>query len=177
VATYGFSEGDAKRIGRTVRLVERYPDKPAVGGPEPSNAVPGVRLLLAKHSGEPWATLEEAVVTVYNGNLCEYPTCTDLPFSGYFTMMAVNHYTKYYPAVGDEVRERWITLGHNGFGWTPVDSQDVGTGGNCINELGGVDFRAFAGYRNDLIQILGHDIDSCVRWYDVFTCATAATCE
>lgn len=175
MSTYGFSEGDAKRIGRTVRLVEKFPDKVNLSGPDAGGAAPGVRLLLAEHDGSPWGTLEAAVVTVYNGNPCEYPTCTDQPFSGYFTMEAVNHYMRFYPALGEEIRPRWISLGHNGFAWTPVDSLDKRPSQpECINEIGGVDFRVFPGWNGEVQQFLGHDQSGCIRWYNVFSCATAA---
>lgn len=172
MSTYGFSEGDAKRIGRTVRLMETFPDKLKNVGPDAGRAVPGVRLLLAQHSGDPWPTLQTAVVTVYSGNPCEYPSCTDRPFSAYFTMVAVNHYTEYYDAVNEEVRPRWISLGHNGFGWTPVDSQNTDV--SCLNEAGGVDFRIFPNWDDARQQFLGHDDAGCIRWYNVFSCATAA---
>ena len=62
MATYGFSEGDAKRIGKVVRLVERFPDKVSLGALGAEGAAPGVRLLIAKHDRAAWATGETATV-------------------------------------------------------------------------------------------------------------------
>jgi hypothetical protein len=66
---------------------------------------------------------------------------------------------------------RWVALGHNGFGWVPVDSRsDCGT---CMTEAGGVDFRFFAGYSRTTEQVLGHDAGGCIKWFNTTTCATA----
>lgn len=164
MAVYGFPEGDAKRIGRVVRLVERDPTKIRLGGPEAEGAAPGVRLLLAKHAGSSWPVQQTAVVTVYNG---------DVPSSvaSAVTMVAYNHYIAF--SQYTHCTNRWVALGHNGFAWHPVDAQsDCGT---CISLIGGVDFRVFPGYEHTNVQMLGHDGGGCVRWYDIKTCATAAT--
>lgn len=160
---FGFNENDAKRIGRAVRAVERDPTKVRLGGPDADGAAPGVRLLIAKHEGTGWPTGSTAVVTLYNG---------DVPSSvaSAMTMVAYNHYIKF--STDPNCTVRWVALGHNGFAWHPVDSQ--GDCGTCVSLIGGVDFRVFPGYANTSVQMLGHDSGGCIRWYDVFTCATAS---
>lgn len=172
MATYGFSDGDAKRIGRTVRLVERFPEKVSLGMPGDQGAAPGVRLIVARHSGQAWATQTEAVVTAYSGDPCVAGACNDArEFGSAFTMIAVNQYIEFSTETN---QERWVSLGHNGYAWTPVDSQSVDP--SCLQEVGGVDFRRFSNWAADRQQLLGHDDSGCIRWYDVFTCATAASC-
>lgn len=162
MATYGFNEGDAKRIGRAVRQVERGQEKIRLGGPSADGAAPGVRLLIGKHAGTSWPTATTAVVTVLNG---------DVPGSvaTAVTVVAYNHYVPF--ATDTNCTNRYVALGHNGFAWNLVDSySDCGT---CRSEVGGVDFRVLPGYERTNVQMLGHDNGGCIRWYDITTCATA----
>ena len=163
MATYGFNENDAKRIGRAVRHVERGAQRIVLGGPSPDGAAPGVRLLIAKHEGSGWPTGSTAVVTIYNGEPGSAVSA--------MTMVAYNQYISF--SADANCTARWVALGHNGFAWHPVDSES--DCGECFKEIGGVDFRVFPGYANTAVQILGHDDSGCIKWYDVFTCATAAT--
>lgn len=163
MAAYGFNENDAKRIGRAVRHVERGAQRIELGGPNADGAAPGVRLLIAKHEGSSWPTGSTAVVTIYNGELGSAVSA--------LTMVAYNQYISF--SSDTNCTARWVALGHNGFAWHPVDSQS--DCGSCIKELGGLDFRVLPSYASTAVQILGHDGSGCVKWYDVFTCATAAT--
>jgi hypothetical protein len=163
MATYGFNEGDAKRIGNTVRHVEKYPHKITLATPGAEGAAPGVRLLIAKHEGTAWATATTAVVTLYNGSV---PSSV----ASAMTMVAYNHYIKF--SESTNCTARWVALGHNGFAWHPVDAQsDCGT---CVSLIGGVDFRVFPGYEHTNEQLLGHDAGGCIKWFDTITCATAS---
>lgn len=163
MATYGFNENDAKRIGRAVRQVERGPNRIELGGPSADGAAPGVRLLIAKHEGSSWPTGSTAVVTIYNG-----PPGSAVSA---MTMVAYNQYISF--STDSTCTARWVALGHNGFAWHPVDSQsDCGA---CVREIGGVDFRVFPGYARTAVQLLGHDGSGCIKWYDIFTCSTAAS--
>jgi hypothetical protein len=163
VAAYGFNEGDARRIGRAVRAVEKFPSKIMLGTPGAEGAAPGVRLLIAKHEGSSWDTGKTAVVTLYNGSVPNGVATA-------MTMVAYNHYIKF--SDNTNCTTRWVALGHNGFAWHPVDAQsDCGT---CISLIGGVDFRVFPGYEHTNEQILGHDAGGCIKWLDTTTCATAA---
>lgn len=160
---FGFNENDAKRIGRAIRAVERDPTKVRLGGASENGAAPGVRLLLAKHTGASWPTASTAVVTLYNGEVGSVASA--------MTMVAYNQYIKF--AEGTACTSRWVALGHNGFAWHPVDFQsDCGT---CVTMLGGVDFRVFPGYANTATQMLGHSANGCIQWFDVTTCATVAS--
>lgn len=161
MATYGFNENDAKRIGRAVRHVERGAQRIELGGPNADGAAPGVRLLIAKHEGSSWPTGSTAVVTIYNGEPGSAVSA--------MTMVAYNQYIAF--SSDANCTARWVALGHNGFAWHPVDSQsDCGT---CNYEVGGVDFRVFPGYQRTATQMLGHDGGGCVKWFNITTCSTA----
>ncbi len=163
MTAYGFNENDAKRIGRAVRAVERDPTKVRLGGPSDDGAAPGVRLLIAKHDGVGWGTGAEAMVTIYNGD-------PGGEIASVATVMAYNHYIEF--SSDPHLTSRWVALGHNGFAWHPVDA--MGDCKTCISLIGGVDFRVFSNYHHTAVQMLGHDPDGCVRWYDIATCATAS---
>ena len=161
--TFGFSLSDSKRIGKAVRLVERDEPRQQLGGQNEAAISRGVRLLIGKHEGSNgWATGSTALVTVYNGAPGSVASAV--------TVVAYNHYIKF--SSDTDCTSRWVALGNNGFGWLPVNSQsDCGT---CVSEVGGVDFKYFPGYARTSEQILGHDNNGCIKWFDTVTCATAA---
>ena len=162
MTAFGFNENDAKRIGKVVRLVERNPERPSLGGPDYGSRSPGVRLLLAKHAATSWATGSTAVVTVYNGPPGSVASA--------LTVVAYNQYVKF--AEDTACTNRWVALGHNGFAWIAIDAQsDCGT---CVSEAGGIDFSVFPGYSRTTEQVLGHDTSGCIKWFSTTTCATAA---
>jgi hypothetical protein len=163
MSTYGFGEGDARRIGNSVRVTERFPPKVDLGNTGRDGAAPGVRLLLAKHSATSWATGTTAVVTVFNGSV---PGSV----ASALTVVAYNHYVKF--GENTACTNRWVALGHNGYAWIAIDSQsDCGT---CVSEASGINFSAFPGYVQTNVQVLSHGDDGCIRWLDTTTCATAA---
>lgn len=164
MAIYGFNEADARRIGSLVKGAESGRiGFSETGSDVNGRASPGVRLLLAKHEGSSWPTASTAVVTLYNGD-------TPGSVASAVTMVAYNHYIKF--SSNTNCTSRWVALGHNGFAWHPVDSQsDCGT---CISEIGGVDFKVFPGYERTNEQVLGHDVEGCIKWFNTVTCATAA---
>lgn len=160
---FGFNAADARRIAEVVRAAEHNRiGNIGTGADANGGSKPGVRLLIAKHEGAGWATDSTAVVTIYNGDQGSIGSA--------MTMVAYNQYISF--SSDPNCTERWVALGHNGFAWIPVDSQ---SDCSCTYEVGGVDFRALTGYARTAVQILGHDGGGCVKWYDVFTCATAAT--
>lgn len=160
---YGFNAADARRIAEVVRASEHNRIGPIrTGADEHGGSKPGVRLLIAKHEGINWPTGSTAVVTIYSGDPGSVASVA--------TMVAYNQYISF--SSDTNCTARWVALGHNGFAWHPVDSQS--DCGSCIKELGGLDFRVLPSYASTAVQILGHDGSGCVKWYDVFTCATAA---
>lgn len=161
MATYGFNENDAKRIGRAVRHVERGAQRIQLGGPNADGAAPGVRLLIAKHEGNEWKTGEFATVTVWNGEQGDV-----VPR---LTLVAYNQYVQF--STHEVCTVRWVALGHNGFNWHPVDFQsDCNT---CISQAGGIDFTVLKNFQPTAVQILGHDA-GCLQWFDVFQCPSTA---
>lgn len=159
MSTYGFSENDAKRIGRAVRHVERGAQRVRLGGPDAEGAAPGVRLLIGKLAASSWPTSTTALITIYNGDVGSVATAA--------TVVAYNHFLK----LSDQTNctNRWVALGHNGFQWHPVEVTEACTT-TCTIEVGGVDFSEFPGYQQTATQFLGHDGNACLKWFDITTC-------
>jgi hypothetical protein len=164
VPAYGFNASDARRIGDLIRAAEHgRVGRVGLGADAHDASKPGVRLLIAKHDGGSWPTDSTAVVTIYNGDQGNLASAA--------TVVAYNQYVRF---GSDPVcTSRWVSLGHNGFSWIPVDSQDACD--NCDSEIGGIDFSVFPGFAKTSTQILGHDGGGCIKWYDIFTCSTAAS--
>ena len=156
MATYGFSEEDSKRIGKAVRLTERYVGKEPLSGPSYERGGIGVRLLIGKFEGASgWAKETTAVVTIYNGD----------PIASAVTVVARNQFVTF-PTSAD-CTQHWVALGHNGWGWQAINRERACTT-TCSMDWAGVDFSAFPGFNEDKIQLLGHNTSGpCLLWYDV----------
>ena len=114
MATYGFSEGDAKRIGRVVRLVERGPEQIRLGGPVNGGASPGVRLMLGKAGTATWSKGTSKTVTIYTGDPGSEGTAATVEAHTYFANIQASTSTAY---------QRWIGLSNNGWGWVVVAAE------------------------------------------------------
>lgn len=156
--TFGFSLNDAKRIGKAVRLIERDEPRQSLGGPNDAAISRGVRLLIARHeSTAGWAKGTTAVVTVYNGD----------PIASAVTVVARNQFLTF--STTTACTQRWVALGHNGWGWYAVNQERVCTA-TCSMEFSGVDFSTIQGYQPTATQMLGH-ASGCIRWFDIAACA------
>lgn len=111
MATYGFNENDAKRIGRVVRLVERGTDKNRLGGPTAHPPPPGVRLMLGTHSSAAWDKQSSKTVTVTGGE----PGTNGIPTATAFTVSAFNIFADV--SAKSASTARWVAVSNNGFGW------------------------------------------------------------
>lgn len=171
---YGFSEGDAKRIGKAVRVVERLGPLSERSGPQSPEFSRGVRLLLGKVDGSNgWAVNSSAVVTVHNGSPGSVASAV--------TIVAHNQFLRF--STGTQCTQQWVALGHNGYGWYAVAREPDCSASTCSMTFAGIDFSLAANYQASKIQLLGHnsagtatDSTVCVslRWYDITTCSTAA---
>lgn len=164
MATYGFNEDDAKRIGRTVRLVERFPEKISLGMMGAEGAAPGVRLLIGQLAASSWPTATTANITIHNGEVGSVATA--------LTLVAYNHYVKF-PA-NSACSNYWVALGHNGFQWQPIEFASDCATSTCVIQLTDVNLSTLPGYAATSTQMLGH-AGGCIKWFDIATCATAAT--
>lgn len=113
MAIYGFSEEDAKRIGKSVRLVERHVGKDARSGPVNDRGGIGARIMLGTHSSAAWSKNSQKTVTLYGG----YPTTANSrPAASAYTVTAHNIFADIAAASGTAVTSRWVAVSCNGFG-------------------------------------------------------------
>lgn len=117
MASFGFSEGDAKRIGRVVRQVERGPDKIRLGGPNDQGATPGVRLMLGTHGTAEWAKQSTKTITIYGGT----PGTNGIPTASAYTVVANNIFATL--AANTANTARWVAVSCNGFGWYVIAAE------------------------------------------------------
>jgi len=116
VATYGFDEQSVKRIGKTVRLSEKFPQKVSLGGPDRSGANPGVRIMLGQRTAtSSWAKFSSAVISVYGGE----PNTNGVPTNSVGTVAAWNVIVD----VDANTATRWVTLSNNGFAWYAIAAE------------------------------------------------------
>ena len=174
--SYGFSEGDAKRIGRAVRVVERLGPQFENGGPDTPEVSRGVRLLIGQlESSAGWAKNSTAIIKVHNGD----------PIASAMTVVARNQFLTF--STNTACTTRWVALGHNGWGWYAVAQEPTCTA-TCTMEFAGIDFSVLPNFNASKIQLLGHNQAqtatagtdaycsnvASLRWYDITTCSTAA---
>lgn len=175
-AAFGFSAGDAKRIGKAVRVVERLPPTMDSGSPSNPEVSRGVRLLIGQHAGSAgWSKNSTAIVTIYNGD----------PIASAITIVAYNQFVSM-PS-NTACTTRWVAMGHNGNGWYVVAREPACTA-TCTMQLAGIDFSGLPNFDSSKIQLLGHNKTqtsttgadaycsnvASLRWYDITTCSTAA---
>lgn len=112
MAVYGFSEDDAKRIGKAVRLTERHVGKDDLAGAESERGGIGVRIMLGTHDTAVWSKNSQKTVTVFGG----YPTTANSrPTVSAYTVAAHNIFTDITAATAGT--SRWVAVSCNGFGW------------------------------------------------------------
>ena len=114
MSTFGFSEGDAKRIGRVVKLVERGTEKIALGGPGDKKATPGVRMMVGKAGTSSWSKGVTATVTIHAGAPGAEVTAGTVVAHNYFANINASTSTSY---------SRWVGLSNNGFGWLLIAAE------------------------------------------------------
>ena len=64
----------------------------------------------------------------------------------------------------------WVVIGQAADGkWYVVES---GIGGSCRKTIGGEDITKWTGWDGTKEQLLGHDANGCLKWFDVEQCST-----
>lgn len=112
MATYGFNENDAKRIGRAVRHVERGAQRIELGGPNADGAAPGVRLMVGKIDGSAWNKGIDKTVTIWTGTPGSESSAVTAKAWNYFANISSSANTA-----------RWVGVSNNGWGWVLIAAE------------------------------------------------------
>lgn len=151
MATYGFSEDDAKRIGKSVRLTERYVGKDSRSGPSSDRGGIGVRLTIAK-AGTAFSYDSTATVTMFRGDFGSVASA--------ITMVGWNQFV---PMVTHTaVTNPYVAFGHNGNGWIAVAAERH----THCSFLGDKYTPYITNYTTttSYAQALAHDSSGCLKW-------------
>lgn len=112
MTAFGFSENDAKRIGRVVREIERNPVQVRLGGPNAQGAAPGVRMMVGKIDGQAWNKGGDKTITIWTG--------TPGSETSALTAVAWN----YFANIGTSANTaRWVGVSNNGWGWVLIAAE------------------------------------------------------
>ena len=121
----------------------------------------GGQLRIGKYTGSSaWAIGTCATVTLWErtGTNC-LPTAS----SPTETVEAVANLLHDVPA------NSWVVIGQGTDGkWYLLDS---GIEGSCRQTIGGEDVTKLAGWDGTKVQLLGHDANGCLKWFDIAACA------
>ena len=151
MATYGFSEEDAKRIGKSVRLTERYVGKGPLSGPSTERGGIGVRLTVAK-AGTAFTYDSTATVTMFRGD-----------FGSVVSAITMVGWNQFVPMVTHTaVTNPYVAFGHNGNGWIAVAAERH----THCSFLGDKYTPYITNYTTTTAyaQALSHDSSGCLKW-------------
>jgi hypothetical protein len=160
-ARVDFTRGAAERIAAVVRQVEGGDrDGAPLRFRKVDDAISGSPLKLATFTAD-WQTGEYQVVTFWN--------VTSTPN----TASVINLTTPSIGFSGDDSTARFVIYGKVKYTTDPA-VVEIEQGGPCL-VIGGVNLGALTGFDESKVQILGHEAGApaCLKWFDVFTCATA----
>lgn len=151
MAIYGFSEEDARRIGKSVRLVERHVGKDPRSGPVNERGGVGVRLTIAK-AGTAFSHSSTATVMMFSGD-----------FGSVASAITMVGWNQFLPLVTHTaVTNPYVAFGHNGNGWIAVAAERH----THCSFLGDKYSPYITNYTTATAyeQALGHDSSGCLKW-------------
>jgi len=162
-ARVDFTRGAAERIAAVVRKVEGGDrDGIPLKFRKVDDGPPGSPLKLATFTAD-WQTGEYQVVTFWN--------VTSTPN----TANVINLTTPSIGFSGGDSTARFVIYGKVKYTTDPA-VVEIEQGGSCL-VIGGVDLGSLSGFDESKVQMLGHEAGgagaACLKWFDVFTCATA----
>lgn len=163
-----FTRGAAERIARAVRTVEqgdrsqsgpRYPRVWEGGGG-------GNPVRLGKTTAG-WAIGTCATVTLWE-QVVE-GQCQPGQTSPVATIENVVNLSMDVPSGS------WVEIGKGADGrWYLIEA---GIEGSCRKTIGGEDITKWPGWNASIVQILGHDENGCLKWFDTESCAPSSSGE
>lgn len=158
---YTFTKRSAERITRVVRDVERGGrDQPPVYFRRSSGDDGGGEVIIGKTT-EAWLKNTSQEIEIWDQAEPPNEEAADPPK----TQLAWN---KFYPVASGV----WVLIAKSTNGkWYLVEAAIPDASGACaVPNIGGHDLTTVSGYQSGEIQILGHDSNGCLKWYNVCDC-------
>jgi hypothetical protein len=110
-----------------------------------------------------WSVGQCVPVTLWGGA----GTCTPTQTSPLATVENVRNLSH------DVAQDSWVAIGKAADGkWYLVEAGSPDDSESCRKTIGGEDFTKWSGWNGSAVQLLGHDANGCLKWYDVNACET-----
>jgi len=163
-----FSEGDARRIAAATRAYERgNRDMAPVRFRDPGGDGDPIRI--GKVSSD-WAFGTCATVTLWEGEASSGASCEPTQTSPTATITGVRNQSR------DVKAESWVAIARATDGrWYLVEAGAPDDSETCRQTIGGQDITKWAGWDGTKVQLLGHDENGCLKWFDTDECQETGT--
>jgi hypothetical protein len=160
MANVRFSEGDARRIAAATRAYERgNRDMAPVRFRDPGGDG-GDPILIGKTPCD-WAVGQCVTITLWGGA----GTCTPTQTSPTATVENVRNLSH------DVAQDSWVAIGKAADGqWYLVEAGSPDDSESCRQTIGGEDFTKWSGWNGSAVQLLGHDENGCLKWFNSDDC-------
>jgi hypothetical protein len=110
-----------------------------------------------------WAVGQCVTITLWGGA----GTCTPTQTSPAATVENVRNLSH------DVAQDSWVAIGKAADGqWYLVEAGSPDDSESCRQTIGGEDFTKWSGWNGSAVQLLGHDENGCLKWFDVNACET-----
>jgi len=163
MANVKFSEGDARRIAAATRAYERgNRDMAPVRFRDPGGDGDPIRI---GKVGADWAFGTCATVTLWEGEASSGASCKPTQASPAETIADVRNLSH------DVAQDSWVAIGKATDGqWYLVEAGSPDHSESCRQTIGGEDFTKWPGWDESKVQLLGHDENGCLKWFDSEEC-------
>jgi len=158
------TQESARRIQRVVQRIE--------GGDRNIPPLP-IRTAFDDGGGElrvgkvaaAWAIGTCATVTIWNRTGSNCSPAVSSPTETVENVANLSH---------DVPADSWVVIGRAVDGnWYLLESgkePDEVSGGSCHQAIGGEDITTWPGWNGSIVQLLGHDENGCLKWFDADEC-------
>ena len=117
-----------------------------------------------------WAFGTCATVTIWEGEASSGESCKPTQTSPAATIADVRNLSR------DVKAQSWVEIARAADGkWYLVEAGSPDDEGSCRKTIGGEDITKWPGWDGTKQQILGHDENGCLKWFDIAECEEGST--
>lgn len=157
MANVKFSAADARRIAAATRAYERgNRDMAPVRFRDPGGDGDPIRI---GKVGDDWAVGTCATVTIWEGDASSGASCK--PTNSSATIPDVRNLSR------DVKADSWVAIALAADGaWYLLEAGPPDGSSPCRQTIGGEDVSTWPGWDAEKVQLLGHDGNGCLTWFD-----------